>query len=230
VARWEPSAQGDPAQPGPAEPKRSTALRALAEIPVLLAVALVLTFLVKTYVAQAFFIPSGSMEPQLHVGDRVVVSRVAYDLHEPRRGDIIVFDSPVEAPPPSRGFPWNLVDELKETVALSRPPETELIKRVVGLPGETVELHDAEVLVDGRRLQEPYLDDGVGSAPPLVPIPRCDGEPSVDRCTVPEGHVFVLGDNRGNSADSRVIGPVPIDSIVGRAIARVWPPTRVAFL
>jgi signal peptidase I len=170
------------------------------------------------------------MEPQLHIGDRVIVSRVAYDLHDPRRGDIVVFDSPVEEAPPSRGFPGNVIDELKETVALKRPPKTELIKRVVGLPGETVELRDSDVYIDGRPLTEPYLDEGMGTASATQPMERCDGEPARDRCQVPQGHVFVLGDNRGNSSDSRVIGPVPIDSIVGRAIARVWPPGRVAFL
>jgi signal peptidase I len=191
--------------------------RRAADLLVLTAIAIVATVVVKAFLAQAFYIPSESMEPQLHIGDRVVVSRVAYRLHDPRRGDIVVFDSPSSAGSGGPGFPRSVVDDLLETLAVKRPPDTELIKRVIALEGETIEAHDGHVWINGRQLREPYLADGVTTA-------------SFGPERVPDDHVFVLGDNRSNSQDSRFIGPVATDSIVGRAIARVWPPGRVAFL
>jgi signal peptidase I len=160
------------------------------------------------------------MEPQLEVGDRVVVSRIAYRLHEPRRGDIVVFPSLTENASDDRGvLPARLARDLLEGLGLRQPAETELIKRVIALAGETVEGRDGQVLIDGHLLQEPYIDDGRATAD-FGPV------------TVPDDHVFVMGDNRnpGMSQDSRVFGPVPVDSIVGRAVARVWPPNRFAYL
>jgi signal peptidase I len=184
----------------------------------MVAVAILLAFLVKGLFAQAFFIPSESMYPQLTKGDRVVVSRLAYDVHDPRRGDIIVFDSPEPAPPRSKGgFPGRFIGEVLQAVALKAPDDTELIKRVIGLPGETIEGRQGTVYINGGALAEPYLVPGV--------ITR-DFGPTV----VPENELFVMGDNRDNSKDSRFIGTIPMKNIVGRAVARVWPPTRVAFL
>jgi signal peptidase I len=186
------------------------------ELPLLLLAALVLSLVVRANVAQAFYIPSGSMEPQLEVGDRVVVSRTAYRLHDVRRGDIVVFPSPTSAPEDG-----NLVErvatDLLEAVAIRKPGDDELIKRVIGLPGETVSARDGSVVIDGRQLQEPYLHEEVVTLD-FGPV------------TVPEGHVFVMGDNRSNSSDSRVIGTIEVETIVGRAIARIWPPDRTAFL
>jgi signal peptidase I len=179
-------------------------------------VALCLTLSVKANVAQAFYIPSASMEPQLEEGDRVIVSRTAYRLHDVRRGDIVVFPSP-SAAPDEDGFAERWAKDALEAVALREPGEDELIKRVVGLPGETISAQDDQVVVDGRIVREPYLPDGVATQ---------DFGPVV----VPDGHVFVLGDNRGNSSDSRIIGTIDVDTIVGRAIARIWPPSRAAFL
>ncbi|MGK2948061.1 MAG: signal peptidase I [Acidimicrobiales bacterium] len=190
----------------------------LVELPLLVVAALCLTLVVKAHVAQAFSIPSESMEPQLQVGDRVVVSRTAYRLHEVRRGDIVVFRSAAAALDDD-GFLERTAKDLLETVALRAPGDDELIKRVVGLSGESIEARDGVVVIDGRQLIEPYLPAGVTTGD-FGPV------------TVPEGHVFVLGDNRGNSQDSRfaALGPVPEDRIVGRAVARVWPPGRTAFL
>jgi signal peptidase I len=195
-------------------------VRLVVELPVLLLVAVVVALLVKAFVAQAFFIPSGSMEPQLEVGDRVVVSRISYHLHEPRRGDIVVFPSLTEDPPEDHGvLPARVARDVLEGLGLRHPPETELIKRVIGLPGEVVEGRGGRVYVDGRELLEPYLDPALATET-FGPI------------TVPDDHVFVMGDNRlpNMSQDSRAFGPVPIDSIVGRAVARVWPPPRAANL
>lgn len=198
------------------EESSPSVLRQVLELPVLAAAAVLIAFLVKTFVAQAFFIPSESMTPQLEVGDRVVVSRTAYRLHEPNRGDVVVFPQPgVEIDGP--GFPRVIFDEVLEATGLGRPDEDQLIKRVVALPGETVEARDGQVLIDGTPLVEPYL--------PLDLV-----VPAFEARQVPADHVFVLGDNRTNSQDSRVFGPVPVDDIVGRAIAVVWPPGRAGFL
>ena len=180
--------------------------------------ALVLTLLVKTNLAQAFYIPSPSMEPQLEEGDRVIVSRTAYRLHDVHRGDIVVFPSPAVVPE-EESLAARVMHDVLEAVALRDPGDEELIKRVIGLPGETISAVAGRVVVDGRVLLEPYLPGAVRTA---------DFGP-VD---VPEGPVFVMGDNRGNSHDSRFtdIGPIDIDTIVGRAVARIWPPHRAAFL
>lgn len=193
-------------------------VKALLELPLLIVAALVITLVVKAFLAQAFFIPSASMHPQLLEGDRVVVSRLSYRLHDVHRGDIIVFPSPA-VPAEKEGIVMRLTHDVLESVALRDPGDRELIKRVIGLPGETIEGRDGHVFIDGRRLFEPYLTENVVTSD-FGPTP------------IPKGRVFVMGDNRTNSHDSRFsdIGPIDIRSIVGRAIARVWPPTRTAFL
>jgi signal peptidase I len=185
---------------------------------VLVAVALVVTLVFRAWLAQAFYIPSASMEPQLRQDDRVLVSRTAYRLHEPRRGDIVVFPSPA-APADDEGLVEGIVDDVLDTLAIGERSDEDLIKRVVGLPGEIVEGRGGRVLVDGRALVEPYLPEGTRTSD-FGPV------------AVPGDEVFVLGDNRGNSHDSRFsdIGTIEIDSLVGRAIARIWPPSRAAFL
>lgn len=193
-------------------------IRALLEVPVLLVAAIVVTLVVKAFLAQAFYIPSESMAPQLLEHDRVVVSRTAYRLHEPRRGDIVVFPSPTVVAE-EEGLIEQLRNDVLEAVALRQPGDRELIKRVIGLPGETIQATGGRVLVGGVPLVEPYLPDGMTTAD-FGPI------------TVPEGRVFVMGDNRPNSHDSRYadVGTIDVETIVGRAIARVWPLSRRAFL
>jgi signal peptidase I len=196
--------------------KQPSAGRLLAELPLLIAVAVVIAYVLKAFLAQAFYIPSPSMSPQLEVGDRVVVSKVAYRLHEPRRGDIVVFDSP-EKSPDDAALPVRVVRDLLEAVGLRQPSEDELIKRVIGLPGETVEGREGRILINGYVLVEPYLPAGTVTS---------DFGPIV----IPDDFIWVMGDNRANSQDSRFFGPVDRDEVVGRAIARVWPPPRHAFL
>ena len=194
--------------------------RAVIETALLVGLAVLIAVVLRAFVAQAFRIPSASMEPQLLVGDRVVVSRLAYDVHEPNRGDIVVFDCPPAAGCDDRhddAIPVRALKTLAEALLLRQPEIEEFIKRVIGLPGETVEAHDGHVFIDGVRLAEPYLPAGTVTSD-FGPV------------TVEPGHLWVMGDNRGNSADSRVFGQIEQRTIVGRAIARVWPPTRIAFL
>ena len=169
--------------------------------------ALVVALVVKTFLFQAFYIPSASMEPTLEKGDRVLVNKVSYDLHDVNRGDVIVFELDEEDVGP---------DGIKD-----------LIKRVIGLPGDVIESRDGVVYVNDRALDEPYLAEGT-----VTGDPEDSRNPPIERQTVPEGHVFVLGDNRSNSADSRYPyrGPIPIDSIVGRAFVLVWPPGDIGTL
>jgi signal peptidase I len=158
--------------------------------------ALLVALLVKTFLIQAFFIPSLSMFSTLDEGDRVLVNKLSYRLGDVDRGDVIVFERPA-----------NVTDtEIKD-----------LIKRVVALPGETVEGRDGAVYVDGRRLKETYLDDGTETSD--FPAKK-----------IGEGKLWVMGDNRTNSEDSRVFGPIDDDLVVGRAFVRVWPLQDFDFL
>jgi signal peptidase I len=184
---------------------------------VLVGTALVIALVVKTVVAQAFYIPSGSMLPQLEVGDRIVVSKLAYRLHDPRRGDIVVFDAPTPRPEPEDPLLERVVRGLAQAVGLAAPSTDEFVKRVIALPGETVQAHDGKVWVNDREVVEPYLPPG-STTTDFAPV------------TVPDDRVWVMGDNRSNSADSRVFGPIRESTIVGRVVFRVWPVTDVSFL
>lgn len=183
--------------------------RVALEWVVLIAVALGIAFLIKSFLFQAFYIPSESMKPTLNVGDRVLVNKLSYDLHDVNRGDIAVF----EAPPLAQS------GDIKD-----------LVKRVIGLPGETVTADGGTVVVDGRRLSEPYLPKGTTTSFPDVP-PGC-GAPADGQngCVVPEGHLFMMGDNREASKDSRVFGPIAESTIVGRVFVRIWPLSDLGFL
>jgi signal peptidase I len=189
----------------------------LRELPVLLLVAFLIAFSVKSLVAQAFFIPSESMVPTLEVGDRVLVSRLSYRLHEPRRGDVVVFSSPFEnGDDDDDSLPVRVLHGILESVGLRHPSTEDFIKRVIALPGETVEGRGGRIHIDGRPLDEPYLAETQIE----------DFEPK----KVPEGTLWVMGDNRNHSSDSRLFGPIDEDTIVGRAILRIWPVTRLGFL
>jgi signal peptidase I len=219
-----------PGTPLPEDPEREEALRALRkgarkrgdkkaagrafwkELPILILIALVVAVLIKTFLVQAFFIPSGSMHDTLLEGDRVMVNKLAYRFGDPSRGDVIVFDNPQEANQDGETIFGALVRHVAESLGLSSP-DSALIKRVIAVGGETIEIRDNQVLVDGVALDEPYVKEG--SRMPLY-----------GPFTVPEGQVFVMGDNRSQSTDSRVFGPIREDSIIGRAFVRVWPPSR----
>jgi signal peptidase I len=190
-------------------------LRVAAVVAAFVVPAFLLALLVKVFVAQAYYIPSTSMAPQLDAGDRVLVSRLAYRMHEPRRGDVVVFDDPGDEGE-GGALPVRVARELLGAVGIGRGGDT-LVKRVVALPGETVEGREGRLFVDGRELREPYLA-------------RAQVTSAFGPEVVPEDHIWVLGDARENSVDSRSFGAVPVDDLEGRAVLRVWPPQRTAFL
>jgi len=182
------------------------------ELPFLIVVALVVAVIIKTFLIQAFFIPSASMHDTLLEGDRVMVNKLAYRFGEPHRGDVIVFDSPLVAHDQTESFLGRVVRNVGEALGLSTP-ESALIKRVIALGGETIEIKGNRIYIDGVAIDEPYLTRPV-NMDAFGPL------------TIPQGYVFVMGDNRNQSEDGRVFGPIPDSDIIGRAFVRVWPPGR----
>jgi signal peptidase I len=160
----------------------------------MVALAFALAMVVKTFVVQPFVIPSGSMEPTLLIQDRVLVNKFIYRFTQPKQGDIVVFLSPADK-------------------------SVDFIKRVIAVGGQTVDIDDGKVKVDGMLLDEPYVNKEV--------VDRYSAKSSI---TVPAGQVFLMGDNRTNSRDSRYFGPRPIGELLGRAFAVYWPIDRVGTL
>ncbi|MDH4148657.1 MAG: signal peptidase I [Acidimicrobiia bacterium] len=201
-SEW-PAAESDPtgstrASGGVAQSRRArrarTRQRALAEWIVAIGLAVLAALVIKTWLIQAYIIPSESMVPELQVGDRVLVSKIGFDLGDVRHGQILVFRNPKQLP----GEPAHL------------------IKRVIGLPGDELEARDGQLFRNGELLNEPYVN-GL----PTTNLPRS---------IVPEGSVFMMGDNRTNSEDSRKKGAVPEELLVGRAFFRLWPLGRLSRL
>ena len=202
--------------------ERRRARRTAIEWIVLVVAAIAIVLVIKTYLFQAFYIPSRSMVPTLEVGDRVLVNKLSYDLHDVNRGDIVVFES---GPNP----PWQ------------RAGIDDLVKRVIALPGETVtQCQPDHICVDGKLLEEKYLPAGTvtdlyhgtvdGNGNPVTHVLGCAEDSPLGGCKVPPGQFFVLGDNRGESSDSRDHGPIKGSSIVGRVFVRIWPLDRLGFL
>jgi signal peptidase I len=164
------------------------------EFVIILLVSFVLVFgFVRPFVVEAFWIPSASMVPTLKYGDRVLVNKFIYRFTEPQRGDIIVFKS-VEG------------------------DGQDLIKRVVGVPGDEIAVRGGKLFVNGEPQKEPYVNK------------KYPDRSFYDPTTVPKDHVFAMGDNRANSQDSRIFGPVPEKNIEGEAFLRFWPPDRIGGL
>jgi signal peptidase I len=201
------------------------------ELPLLLIVAFCLAVLIRTFLLQAFYIPSGSMEETLQVGDRVLVNKVIYDMRSPGRGEIVVFRGtdawqPENQQDTNRGFFAELGGTLGDLVGISRPGEKDFIKRVIGLPGDVVACCDVNgrVTVNGYPLDEPYVTDNAPIDAP--PGPRDCQSRRFDPITVEPGQMFVMGDNRLVSRDSRCQGLVPIENVIGRAFIILWPSSR----
>jgi signal peptidase I len=177
--------------PSPESPRPSSLWKEVVELGQSLLLGLVLALVLQTFI-QPTIVYGQSMEPNLHDNERVILDKVSYRIGLPARGDIVVF--PVEGEP------------------------LPLIKRVIGLPGETVEVRNGQVLVDGVALHEPYASGPTAGNTPLM--------------RVPDDSVFVMGDNRawGGSLDSRRLGPIRLIKLIGRATLAYWPPTNVGIL
>ena len=181
--------------------QRNVLLKSLLELPVILLISFVLVFgFVRPVIAAPFYVGSESMEPTLHgcqgcTNDHLLINKLAYDLARPERGDIVLLQDP-------------------------QGGEEPLIKRVVGLPGDTMKIRGGKLFVNGEPHREPY----VINKPCLRGAPRTC---SFGAITVPKGHVFVMGDNRAHSYDSRFFGPLPEGDLIGEALFRFWPPGRV---
>lgn len=194
----------DADQPGATVPEpqrsRSSSWKTLREWLLVVVVAISAAVLIRTFVFQQFYISGPSMRTTLTQNDRVLVNKLSYRLHEVHRGDVVVFD--------------------RITTNGGTVQHADLIKRVIALGGETIEIRDCEVFIDGRRLHEPYLDPAHLARPDVGS--RCNISEMPPQL-VPEGHVFVMGDNRAESFDSRMFGTVEEDLIVGRAFVVLWP-------
>lgn len=173
------------------EGRLSPGARAFVDWVLVVGIALLVAVLVRTFLLAHFVVDGTSMATTLDSGDRVFVNKLSYRLHDPNRGDVVVLHQ------------------------ISGSSERDLIKRVIGLPGEVVQVVSCEVRIDGRMLLEPYLD------PAVVTPGNCGGDTEPTR--VPPDHVFVMGDNRSGSQDSRALGPISEDELVGRAFVVFWP-------
>jgi signal peptidase I len=213
----EPGAGTPEGTEAPTKDRRRGVISFLQELPVLLIIAFILALLIKTFLLQAFYIPSESMEPTLNVGDRVLVNKVVYHLHPPHRGDVIVFADPLPEIRPHRNPASAFWHWLTEGLGVATSPEKDFIKRVVGVPGDLIECKSGTVYVNGKPLNEPYVE--VEDDRPCGPY------------TVPANSLFVMGDNRLNSRDSRYgLGFIPYDKVIGRAFVIIWPPSHVRWL
>ena len=181
------------------------------EFPLLIGAALLIAVLIKTFLFQAFWIPSSSMEDTLQIYDRVLVSKISYEFSDVSQLDVIVFDDPRAGfEQPDESALERAIRNLKESIGLATP-QSEFIKRVIGVPGDIVEGKNGSVHVNGVPLVEPYLKQ------PELPIR------DFAAVEVPDDHLFVMGDNRRASQDSRSFGAIPIDDVVGKAFVIIWP-------
>ncbi|HEU4656437.1 MAG TPA: signal peptidase I [Capillimicrobium sp.] len=191
------------------------------ELALIVAVALGLALGIQAFLVKPYRIPSESMEPTLDIGQRVLVNRIGNRFSEPEIGDIVVFHPPQGAeenrcadPRAGQGT-RRPCDE-----ATSQEADVNFIKRVVAGPGDTIAVEDGHVILNGKRQDEPFINECGG-------VPECN---MPDPIKVPADHWYMMGDNRGRSADSRIWGPVPKEWIIGGAFATYWPPTRIGLL
>jgi signal peptidase I len=209
-----------PEQDPPAPEKERKTWR---ELPILLVSALVLAILIKSFFIQAFFIPSPSMEPTLMPGDRILVCRVCLHVGSIQRGDVLVFSDPHPPAGSGRGAVGSFLHWLGQGIGVAQPENPDYIKRVGALPGETWEIRRGVLYIDGRKIDRPFQS------------PNKDTR-SFGPQTVPPGMLLMLGDNPLESGDSRFppsqggLGYVPIDTVIGKAFAIVWPPSRIGWI
>ncbi len=183
--------------PGAGAPPRRRRSRVLLEAVAVVVVAVLVALGLRAFVVQTYYVPSGSMEPTIDPGDRILVDKLSYHFHSVHTGDIVVFATP-----------------RAEIGRCAGPPVPDLVKRVIGLPGQRISSANGEVYVNGKPLAEPWLPAGEPLGPPVTPM------------TVPANEYYVMGDNRTGSCDSRTWGPVPGSLIVGKVVAIFWPFSR----
>jgi signal peptidase I len=189
------------------------------ELPGLLLTALVVAVLIKTFLVQPFYIPSISMLPTIEVNDRVIVNKLAYQWGEPSANDIVVFLNPsLDADALDETIPEAVIRSVLEAVGIRTRGADDLIKRVVAVEGQEVVVSDGRLHIDGVAVDEPYVVQGGSDMGDFGPI------------MVPDDHVFVMGDNRNSSLDSRRFGAIPVDEIIGEAVLRIWPVGRFGTL
>ena len=193
-------------------------LAVVRETLILVVLAVLLAVVFKTFLVAAFYIPSGSMESTLNISDRVLVEKVSYRFGDIERGDVVVFvhdeagTEPAGPSNPVTGF----FSSLGQAIGVVPPSDRDFIKRVIGLPGDTIDC-DGKVIRNGQKLTESYLDPGVTTT-------------GCERTKVQPGELYVMGDNRTNSQDSRAFGVIRESDVVGRAFVRIWPLTHTGWL
>ena len=201
----------------------------LRELPILVILALLVSLFIKSFLVQFFYIPSGSMENTLQVRDRVAVNRVPFIGNDVSRGDVIVFRDPAGWLPEASSVDGNrITNAIREGLVIvgviPNPAKQYLVKRVIGVAGDKVVAKDQVLTINGKPTSEPYIF--AGNTPSDTDF----------NITVPEGKVWVMGDHRGASGDSRVHqddvnnGMVPVEKITGRVIATIWPLSRIGFV
>ena len=201
----------------------------LRELPILVILALLVSLLIKSFLVQFFYIPSGSMENTLQIKDRVAVNRIPFIGNDISRGDVIVFRDPAGWLPEASSIDGNRVtnairDGLVLVGIVPNPAKQYLVKRVIGVAGDKVVAKDQVLTINGRPTNEPYIF--AGNTPSDTDF----------NITVPEGKVWVMGDHRGASGDSRVHqddvnnGMVPVEKITGRVVATIWPLSQIGFI
>lgn len=188
--------------------QRRRGWRQIREWVVVIGVAVLIATFLRAFVVQQFYIAGPSMETTLFGDDRVLVNKLSYRFGEPSRGDVVVFD--------------------RVTGDGNTVQHDDLIKRVIGLAGEEVEIRSCDVFINGAKIDEPWLPAAMRDQN-LAPADRC-GTPDVAAVVVGEGQVYLIGDNRPMSFDSRMFGPVDSDLIVGRAVVIIWPPADMSLL
>ena len=199
--------------------KQPGLLAVVRETVVLVALAVLLAVVFKTFLVAAFYIPSGSMESTLNVSDRVLVEKVSYRFGEVQRGDVVVFvhEEPGLEPDGRSNPVTGFFSSLGQAIGVVPPSDRDFIKRVVGVPGDTIDCRRGQLVRNNQPVSEPYLDPGTST----------DG---CQKTRVGPGQLYVMGDNRSNSQDSRTFGLIQRSDVVGRAFVRIWPLTHVGWI
>lgn len=204
-------------------------VKAVLEFPFLVLIAFLIAIVIKTFLVQAFYIPSGSMRPTLDVRDRVLVEKVTYRLRDPKREDVVVFAKEVFGVAPAN-VPWpdDVRNFLRELAGLPTGQEEDYIKRVVAVGGDTIRYvgQPRRLIINDSEVPQSYVKGGRDRSSSTLTSADCDRldmDKAEGGCRVPAGMVFVMGDNRPNSEDSRILGPIREEKIVGRAFVVIWP-------